>query len=87
MFLSGGELAGESGGILAGLAGFLPYLFAFGLGGGQLLGLALGVCCCLPALFLVRLFGCFAPCFAGRQPVAQSVDLGGRALVPSLIPI
>ena len=85
MFLVSLELASESGGILACLAGLLARLVALGLGGGQLLGLALGVGCCLPALLLVRLVGRFGLCFDGRQLVAQSVDLGGRGLVGLLL--
>ena len=79
------ELASEPCGVLAGLAGLLACLVAFGLGGAQLLSLALGVSGYLSALFLVRLVGCFGLGLDGRQFVAQSVDLRGCGLVDLLL--
>ena len=74
MFLVRLELASKSGGILACLAGLLACLVALGLGGGQLLSLALCVGCCLPALLLVRLVGRLD----GRQAGLQGLDLAGQ---------
>ena len=81
MLLERFELAGESGGFLAGGAGFLTCLVALSLGGGQAFSHTERLSSDLLALFLVRLFSGLGFGFDVRQLSAHLLKLGDSDLV------